>query len=67
MTVRGFYTLLFGAIMMITALSVGSAGAFLLGAGALIAAALALVSVLFAFFTIRIAQQASAGAQEMQV
>lgn len=61
MTARGFYTLLFGAIMMITALSVGSAGAFLLGAGAIIAVLLALVSVLFAFFTLRIAQQASTG------
>ena len=67
MTARGYYTLLFGAIMMITALSVGSAGAFLLGAGAIIAVLLAAVSVLFACFSIRIAQQASAGAQEMQV
>ena len=48
MTARGYYTLLFGAIMMITALSVGSAGAFLLGAGAIIAVLLAAVSVLFA-------------------
>lgn len=48
MTARGFYTLLFGAIMMFTALSVSSPGAFLLGACALIAWALALASVLFA-------------------
>lgn len=27
MTARGFYTLLFGALMLFTALSVGSAGA----------------------------------------
>ena len=35
MTARGFYTLLFGAVMLVTALSVGSAGASLLGAAAL--------------------------------
>ena len=34
MTARGFYTLLFGALMLFTALSVGSAGAFLLGTAA---------------------------------
>ena len=28
MTARGFYTLLFGALMLFTALSVGSAGIF---------------------------------------
>ena len=54
MTARGFYTLLFGAFMLFTALSVGSAGAFLLGAAALIAWGLALLSVLLAFFTLRI-------------
>ena len=48
MTARGFYTLLFGAIMLFTALSVSSPGAFLLGACALITWALALASVLFA-------------------
>ena len=32
MTARGFYTLVFGAIMLGTALSVSSAGAVLLGA-----------------------------------
>ena len=57
MTARGLYTLLFGAVMLITALSVGSAGAFLLGAAALIAWLLALVSVLLAFFTCRLRQQ----------
>ena len=31
MTARGLYTLLFGVIMLLTALSVGSQGAFLLG------------------------------------
>ena len=32
MTARGFYLLLFGSLMLFTALSVGSSGAFLLGA-----------------------------------
>ena len=67
MTARGFYTLLFGAILMITALSVSSAGAFLLGAAALIAWLLAGISVLFAFLTLRITQSVSAGGQELQV
>ena len=35
MTARGFYLLLFGSLMLFTALSVGSSGAFLLGAAAL--------------------------------
>ena len=35
MTARGLYTLLFAALMLVTALSVGSAGAFLLGVAAL--------------------------------
>ena len=57
MTARGFYTLVFGAIMLGTALSVSSSGAFLLGACALIAWALALASVLFARFSFRLSQQ----------
>lgn len=57
MTARGFYTLLFGAVMLVTALSVGSAGAFLLGAAALIAWLLAALSVLLAYFTCRLSQQ----------
>lgn len=57
MTARGFYTLLFGLIMLFTALSVGSAGAFLLGAGALIACALAFFSVLIAYLTCRLSQK----------
>ena len=57
MTARGFYTLLFGLIMLFTALSVGSAGAFLLGAAALIVWALSLASVLFAYFSCRLSQQ----------
>ena len=59
MTARAFYTLLFGAVMLITALSVGSQGVFLLGVCALIACALALVSLLFAVLTCRISQQLS--------
>ena len=46
MTSRGFYTLLFGVLMLFTALSVSSAGAFLLGAAALTCWLLALLSVL---------------------
>lgn len=58
MTARGFYTLLFGAVMLVTALSVGSAGAFLLGAAALIAWLLAALSVLLAACTCRLSQRA---------
>lgn len=57
MTARGFYTLLFGAVMLVTALSVGSSGAFLMGAAALCAWLLALLSVLFAAFSCRLAQK----------
>ena len=57
MTARGFYTLAFGAVMMFTALSVGSEGAFLLGACAFIACALALASVLLARVSFRLTQQ----------
>lgn len=57
MTARGFYTLLFSALMLFTALSVGSAGAFLLGIAALISWLLALVSVLLTVLTCRITQQ----------
>ena len=61
MTARGFYTLLFGTVMLLTALSVSSAGAFLLGACALIACALSLASVLFARFSFRLSQQLASG------
>ena len=57
MTARGFYALLFGAIMMLTALSVSSPGAFLLGACALITWVLALASVLLARVSFRLSQQ----------
>ena len=67
MTARGFYTLVFSAIMLLTALSVGSAGAFLLGAAALIALLLALASVLCAFFSLRISQRVSADSGDLTV
>ena len=57
MTARGFFTLLFGIVMLVTALSVGSAGALLLGAAALFAWLLAALSVLFALFSCRVTQQ----------
>ncbi|MBP3657652.1 MAG: DUF58 domain-containing protein [Clostridia bacterium] len=57
MTARGLYTLLFGALMLATALSVGSPGAFLLGAAALIATALSLLSVLLLAATLRVTQE----------
>lgn len=61
MTTRGFYTLFFGVLMILTALSTGSAGAFLLGAAALCALLVSLVSVLIAYVTLRIEQQADGG------
>lgn len=61
MTARGLYTLIFGVIMLLTSLSVASAGAFLLGSVALIAFILSLTGVLFAFFTSRIMQQVQGG------
>jgi len=57
MTARGFYTLFFGVLMLLTALSTGNQGAFLLGCAALTAAALSLVSVLFALATLRLSQE----------
>lgn len=56
MTSRGFYTLIFGVLMLFTALSVGSAGAFLLGAAALICWLLALLSVLLAALLGKVSQ-----------
>ena len=61
MTARGFFTLLFGVIMLFTALSLSSPGAFLLGACALIVCALALASVLLARFSFRLSQHATSG------
>lgn len=61
MTARGFYALLFGALMLVTSLSVGSAGAFALGAAVLAAWAFALASVLLAFFTCRLTQEVEGG------
>ena len=56
MTARGFYTLFFGVLMLVTSLSVGSAGAFLLGCAALAAVLLSLIAALFAFFSMRLTQ-----------
>ncbi len=61
MTARGFYTLLLGLMLMVTALSVSSEGAFLLGAAALIAIAVSLVCVLCALLTCRITQDIPGG------
>ena len=58
MTTRGFYTLFSGVLMLVTALSVGSAGAFLLGSAALCALLFALLSAAFAAFSLRAAQSA---------
>lgn len=58
MSARGFYTLLAGCVLLITALSVGSAGAFVLGCAALLTLAVSLLSVVFAAATCRIAQTA---------
>jgi len=58
MSARGFYTLLAGCVLLITALSVGSAGAFLLGCAALLALAISLLSVVIAAATCRITQTA---------
>lgn len=56
MTARGFYTLIFGAVLLLTALSVMSAGAFVLGCAALLAWLLSLVSVLCARLTFSMSQ-----------
>ncbi|MBQ4608811.1 MAG: DUF58 domain-containing protein [Clostridia bacterium] len=57
MTARGFYVLLFGLALSLTALSVSSPGAFLLGAAAIIALALSLISVVLAALSCRISQR----------
>lgn len=56
MTARGFYTLLFGCVMLLTSLSVGSEGAFLLGSVTLLCWALSLLCVLLARLFGRIEQ-----------
>ena len=61
MTSRGFYTLIFGVLMLFTALSVGSAGAFLLGAAALTCWLLALLSVLLAALFGKVSQSIDGG------
>ncbi len=57
MTARGFYTLLFGCVMLLTALSVSSPGVFLLGVVALLAWLLSLAGVLLATASFRLAQR----------
>ena len=64
MTARGFYTLLFGLLFMVTALSVGSGSVFLLGAVALAALAVSGVCVLCALLTCRIDQDIPGGQAE---
>ena len=61
MTARGFYLLLFGSLMLFTALSVGSSGAFLLGAAALFCWALSLFCVCLAAFSCRVEQSVEGG------
>ena len=61
MTARGFYILLTGAVLLATALSVGNAGAFLLGCAALLTWAFSLLSVLLAYLTCRITQEVDGG------
>lgn len=58
MTSRGFYTLLAGCVLLVTALSVGSTGAFMLGCAALLALAFSFLSVILAAATCRISQTA---------
>ena len=61
MTARGRYTLLFGAVMIITALSVGSGGALLLGGAALFALLISLLSMIFALAGFRLSQSVGGG------
>ena len=56
MTARGFYTLFFGLVLLVTALSVGSGGAFLLGVLALGALLVSLLSCMLAALTLRLTQ-----------
>ena len=60
MTARGFYTLLAGCVLLLTALSVGSTGAFLLGCAALLSLAFSLLSVVLAALTAAFNRQQSA-------
>lgn len=61
MTARGFYTLFFSVLMLVTALSTGNSGALLLGVAALCALLISLLSVLIAYATLRIQQETDAG------
>lgn len=60
MTARGFYSLLFAALMLFSALSVGNSALFLLGCVALAAWLLSLAAVLTAFMTLRLRQHMDA-------
>lgn len=60
MTARGLYTLLFGALMLVTSLSVSSGGAFLLGCAALVCWGFSLLCVLLARMLCRVSQQLEA-------
>lgn len=57
MTARGFYTLLFASAMLFTSLSVGSEGAFLLGAASLLCWLFSLLSVALARILCRLEQR----------
>ncbi len=57
MTLRGFYVLYAGAVLILTGLSIGSSILLLLGTAALSALLVSLVSVLAVFFTLRVRQQ----------
>ena len=61
MTARGFYTLFSGAVLLVTALSVGNGGALLLGCAALLTWAFSLCSVLLSYLTCRITQGVEGG------
>ena len=64
MTARGLYTLLFGALMLVVSLSVGSAGAMLMGGAALIAWVLSLACAVLAALLCRMEQHVEAGRAE---
>ena len=64
MTARGLYTLLFGALMLAVSLSVGSAGAMLMGGAALIAWVLSLACAVLAALLCRMEQHVEASRAE---
>ena len=64
MTARGLYTLLFGGLMFAVSLSVGSAGAMLMGGAALIAWTLSLACTVLAALLCRVEQQVESSKAE---